>query len=366
MASNLSIPSNLSSSQIGNVVNNIPGAGAAIGNAKALVGNAASKLEAAQAQLKKAKAVADKAKKEIEKAKNARNFLKDQTKLSPADVKNLLVAAAMPILTKFLNQEKIVNLIIDKIINEAKKKLEKYGRVEISGGTITFTPKSKGDFEKFAQNFKRKVDALKSAVAALKKIIDTLVTLLKVVRAGLVALKTYIIVLKVKLKKLAVKAAAEAASPSQSKPINAEYLAFKEATDPIINVLEKKVDDYILMTTVISNILGIFKKMVDKIKQKLDRINIIVNSLPDPSKSLSNELNTTKITTDQKDTPSISPEDYEDGKGNQYTIRATTTPSGAIQVAAYDKNTNLKIAETAPSKTRGADKLIDEIKQILG
>jgi len=365
MASNLSIPSNLSSSQIGNVVNNIPGAGAAIGNAKALVGAAAgqaqAKIEAAQAQLKKAKATADKAKKELEKAKNAKNFLKDQTKLSPADVKNLLVAAALPILTKFINTEKVVNLLIDKLTNEAKKKLEKYGRVEISGGTITFTPKSKGDFEKFAQNFKRKVDSLKSAVAALKKIVDTLVTLLKVVRAGLVAIKVYIAILKAKLKSMAAAAATEAALPLPTKPATAAYLAFKESTDPIINVLEKKVDDYILMTTVISGILGIFKKMIDKIKEKLDRINIIINGIPDQSKSLSDELNTSKTTVDQQ-----TPEEYEDDKGNQYTIRVTTNPSGAIQVTAYDKNTNLKIAETAPSKTRGADKLLDEIKQIIG
>ena len=354
------IPSNLNASQIGSVVNNIPGAGAAIGTAKAVAGAAVAKAEEAKAAFIKAKAKAEKAKKELEKAKKAKNFLKDQNKLSTKDAKNILVAAAMPILTQFINTEKLTKALIDKLINEAKKKLEKYGRVEISDGTITFTPKSKGDFEKFAQNFKRKVDAIKKAVAALKKIIDSLVSLLKIIRVGLVALKMYIALLKVKLKKLAVKAAAEAASPSQSKPINAEYLAFKEATDPIINVLEKKVDDYILMTTVISGILGIFKKLIDKIKQQLDKINIIVNSIPDSS-SLSKELNTTKSTTGQQ-----TPEDYEDANGNQYTIRITTNPSGAIQVAAYDKNTNLKIAETAPSKTRGVDKLLDEIKQIIG
>lgn len=359
-----SIPSNLNPSQLGNITNNIPGANAAIGNAKALVGNAAAqaqaKLDAAQAQVKKAKAMADKAKKEIEKVKNVNGFLKDQTKLSPADVKNMLVAAAMPLLTKFINAESVANLLINKIINDSKKKLEKYGRVEVSGGTITFTPKNKGDYVKYAQNFKRKVDSLKKVIAELKKIIDALVTLLKVIRAGLVAIKVYIALLKAKLKSMALKAAAESTSPSPAKPNTAAYLAFKEATDPIINILEKKIDDYILMTTVISGILGIFKKLIDKIKEKLDKLNIIINGLPDSS-SLSKELNTTKSTTGQQ-----TPEDYEDANGKQYTIRVTTNPSGAIQVTAYDKFTNLKIAETAPSKTRGADKLLDEIKQILG
>jgi len=356
-----SIPSNLNPSQIGSVVNNIPGAGAAVDGAKALVGASAAKLEAAQAQIKKAKAVADKAKKELDKVKNAKNFLKDQKTVTAADAKNILVAAAMPILLQFINTEKVTKLLIDKLTNEAKKKLDKYGRVEISGGTITFTPKSKGDFEKYAQNFKRKVDALKSAVASLKKIIDTLVTLLKIVRAGLVAIKLYIVILKVKLNILAKKAAVEAAIPSPSKPAMAEYLAFKEATDPIINELEKKVDDYLLMITVISGMLSIFKKLIDKIKEKLDQLNIVINSVPDPSKSLSTELNTTSTST-----TSPLPEDYEDEKGNQYTIKITTIPSGALQATAYDKFTNLKVAETAPSKTRGANKLLDEIKQILG
>jgi phage shock protein A len=331
MASNLSIPSN-------------------------------AKLDATKTQLESVKSKMDTAKKELEKAKNAKNFLKDQTNLSSADVKNILTAAAIPLLTQFINTEKVVNLLIDKITNETKKKLEKYGRVEILNGVITFTPKNKGDFEKFAQNFKRKVNSLKTAIAALKKIIDTLVTLLKVIRAGLIALKAYIAILKAKSKSMALLAAAETASPSPSKPATAAYLAFKESTDPIINLLEKKVDDYILMTTTISGILGIFKKIIDKIKEKLDKINVIINDLPDPSKSLSTELNATPPISST--TPSS--EDYEDMKGNQYTIKIYTTPSGALQATAYDKNTNLKIAETAPSKTRGADKLLDEIKQILG
>jgi methyl-accepting chemotaxis protein len=359
----VSIPSNLNPSQIGSVVNNIPGAGAAIGSAKALVGAGVAKVEEAQAQLKKAKAKMDKAKKELEKAKNAKNFLKDQGKLSAADARNILVAAALPILSQFINTEKLTKLLIDKIINEAKKKLEKYGRVEVSGGTITFTPKSKGDFEKFAQNFKRKVDSLKKAVASLKKIIDSLVTLLKIVRAGLVAIKSYIVVLKIKLKRLAAKAAAEAALPSDTKPAMAKYVAFKEATDPIINVLEKKVDDYILMTTVISGMLGIFKKLIDKIKQKLDRLNIIINSVPDPSNTLSTELNTTPTSTT---TTSTSLEDYEDMKGRQYSIKVDTLPDGSLQATAFDKSSKMPIAKTAPSRTRGADKLLDEIKQILG
>ena len=36
------------------------------------------------------------------------------------------------------------------------------------------------------------------------------------------------------------------------------------------------------------------------------------------------------------------------------------------QAIAYDKFSMLKITQTAPSKTRKADELINELKQILG
>jgi len=334
--------------------------------AKALAEQAAiqakKKYEDSKDKLDKAKSTANKARREFNKAKDAKGFLKSQNSLSSADVKNILAAAAIPILMKFINAEKVANYLIEKLTREVKKKLSKYGTVEVVDGTIIFTPRDKNSaFTKTVRNFKRQVDSIKKVISTIKTIIDTLVTLLKIIRAGLVALKLYIVLLKVKLKKLEIKAAAEAALPTESKPALAEYIAFKAKVDPIINVLEKKVDDYLLMATVISGILGIFKKMIDKLKEKLDKFNIIINELPDYSAIVEPEY-TAPTTTESANLE----EDYEDMNGKQYTIKTITLPNGLLQVTAYDKISNLPVTKTAPSKTRGADQLVDEIKQILG
>lgn len=333
-----------------------------LANAKEAAIQAKKKFEDAKDSLKKAKDTANKAKKEFEKAKDAKSFLKDQSKLSSADVKNILAAIAIPVLSKFINTEKVVNALIEKLIRETKKKLSPYGTVEVNGTVLTFTPRDKnGEFTKVVRNIKRKVDAIKKIVSELKKIIDALVTILKIIRVGLVALKLYIAVLKAKLKSMAAKAAAEAASPSPSKPNTAAYLAFKEATDPIINVLEKKIDDYLLMATVVSGILSIFKRMIDKIKEKLDKFDIIINELPDYTAIVQSNYTAPTTTVSAN-----SAEDYEDMNGKLYSINVVTLPSGALQATAYDKFSGLPVTKTAPSKTRGADQLIDEIKQILG
>jgi len=334
---------------------------AQLANAKEAAIQAKKKFEDAKDSLKKAKDTANKAKKEFEKAKDAKSFLKDQSKLSSADIKNILAAIAIPVLSKFINTEKVVNALIEKLIRETKKKLSPYGTVEVNGTVLTFTPRDKnGEFTKVVRNIKRKLDVIKKIVSELKKIIDALVTILKIIRVGLVALKLYIAVLKAKLKSMAAKAAAEAASPSPSKPNTAAYLAFKEATDPIINVLEKKIDDYLLMATVVSGILSIFKRMIDKIKEKLDKFDIIINELPDAV--VVQTVNTSSI----ENYGNNYEDDYEDMNGKLYSIKVITLPNGSLQATAYDKFSGLPVTKTAPSKTRGADQLIDEIKQILG
>lgn len=323
------------------------------------------KLTDAKAKIDKAKGITDKAKNELEKVKNARNFLKEQTKLSPADLKNILAAAVLPILSKFINTEKIANAAINKIISEAKKKLSKYGKVEVRDSTIYFTPRNKNsDFTKYVTSIKRKLDTIKKVIGDLKKIVDSLITILKVIKAGLVAAKLYIAVLKAQGKKLAAAAAAESASPLPVKPATSAYLAFKEATEPLIKELEKKIDDYMLMATAVSSILNVFKRLIESLKQKLDRFDIIIILPPDAA----NPNVTTEVVsgaaTPAKNEDSI--EIYEDMNGREYVIRVTNLPNGTLQAIAYDRFSNLPITKTAPSKIREASELIDELKQILG
>jgi hypothetical protein len=73
------------------------------------------------------------------------------------------------------------------------------------------------------------------------------------------------------------------------------------------------------------------------------------------------ELNNSIIAQDLPDDT-----EFTDDTGKEYIIKVIKTPSGALQAVAYDKFTMLKITQTAPSKVRKSDELLDELKQILG
>ena len=68
---------------------------------------------------------------------------------------------------------------------------------------------------------------------------------------------------------------------------------------------------------------------------------------------------------DQTTNDELTDTEYSNGE-QTYIIRVITTPSDALQAVAYDKFSMMKIAQTAPSKIRTADQLLDEIRQILG
>ena len=347
---------------------------AKVAEAKAKVAEAKAKVEAAKkkakevaAKAKAAKELIAKQKKKLEDLKKAANdkvnFLKDQAKISPAQVKALAIAIHLPILTKFINAEKAANAIINSLISKTKKQLKNKGRVEVTNGTITFTPKNPGNYETFKTNFDRKVKNLKNIIKILKINIDALLTLLKIMKAALAALKVYIIILKAKMKKLAAKAAVEAASPSPSKPANAEYLAFKEINEPIIAELEKKIDDYVSMIAAATAILSMFQKLVSRILIKLNTLSFTITSR---SGNIVNNLDEDLVNIINQKPTQILTYEYTSINNKEYIIRITTTPSGAKQAVAYDKFSNLKITQTAPSLVRNEDQLLEELKQILG
>lgn len=332
----------------------------------------------AQELKKKAQELADKAQKikelaEKRKEKQAqlkkslsdkKNFLKDQTKINPADAKAAVMSAVLPILMKFIDAEKVANLLINKLINDTKTKLKDKGRVVVVDGTITFIPKDKANYDQFKADFERKVNQLKSVIKTLKDAINLLMTILKVVKAAVVAFKVYATILKIKLKVQAVASAAELATPSPSKPITIKYLVAKQTYDDVIVPLNEKITNYGLIALSISSILKVYQRLINNIQIKLNtlKLNIVASSSNDNALIVTSELtNTVDQTTDSELT------DVEYSNGEQtYTIKVITTPSGALQAIAYDSFTNLKITQTAPSKFRKADELVDELKQILG
>jgi len=355
---------------------------AAAAQTQAKVAEAKAKIDAAKAQAlavqKKAKELADKAKKikelaEKQKEKAAqlkkslsdkKNFLKDQTKISPADAKAAVMSAVLPILMKFIDAEKAANLLINLLINDTKTKLKNKGRVVVVDGAITFIPKDKANYDQFKADFERKVNRLKATIKILKDAIDLLMTILKVVKAAVVAFKVYAKILQIKLKIQAAASAAELASPSPSKPITIKYLISKQTYDDVIVPLNEKITNYGLIALSISSILKVYQRIINNIKVKLDtlKLTIVTSSSNDNALAVASGL--TNII-DQTTNDELTDTEYSNGE-QTYIIRVITTPSGALQAVAYDSFTNLKITQTAPSKFRKADELIDELKQILG
>ena len=356
---------------IGDNISQIQKTQAAVQDAKAKADALKTK---AQDAARKAKEISDKAKKIKELAEQQKqkaeqlkksladksNFLKEQaSSLSAIDAKIVIVSVVLPVLMKFINVEKVANAIINKIINDTKKKLKDKGRVEIRNGAITFIPKNPDNYEQFKKDFDTKVENIKKVIKILKDTISILTKLLKIVRAAALAFKVYAKILRIRLSILAVKSAAELATPSPTKPITAEYNIAKINYDNIIKPLEDKIDKYTLISSSIISMLKTYQKLINNIKIKLDTLSLtIANTNQTPLTILNNDI---------KNIESSTPSEIEYTDGNkEYIIKVETTLSGALQAIAYDKFSMMKIIQTAPSKTRKADELIDELKQILG
>ena len=295
---------------------------------------------------------------QTEKFDSYKKILEDKQSslnIDPGTVKSTIIGIVLPLLTKFINTEKVANSIINKLLNTTKKRLKDKGRVEVNNGAVVFYPKNPGDYARFKKDFDNKVASLKRLVRTLKTIIDAIVIVLKTAKTILIALK---IQLQLKQKKLLVTAAAasaDLAGPSPAKPAAAKYPVDKEANDQVNKELEDKINNYILMITVIQTILQIFQKMINSLKIKVEQLSFTINQNPLSQANL--------LVGDIDD--AVGPTTYSDGTRN-YRIEIITTPSGDLQAVAYDAFSGFKITQTAPSRTRKADELIEELKLILG
>jgi len=287
---------------------------------------------------------------------NKQQFIQDQANIDPSTAKTAIIGLVLPLLTKFINTEKIASSIINKLIRTTKKRLKDKGRVEVNGGSIVFYPKNPGDYSRFKKDFDNKIANLKKTVKILKTIIDSLVTILKILKVALIALKLQLQIKKKKLLAIAASSGPDLNSPSPVKPIAAQYPLNKEINDQVTKELEDKINNYILMITVIQSILQIFQKMINSLKIKIELLSFTINQNPVTSNNTS--LNPNEI-------DDAGPTEYSDGIRN-YIIEVITTPAGDLQAVAYDTFSKLKITQTAPSKIRKAEELINELKQILG
>jgi hypothetical protein len=227
-------------------------------------------------------------------------------------------------------------------------------------GAITFVPKDKANYNKFKADFDRKVNQLKAIIKLLKDTVDALMTILKVVKAATAAFKVYAMILKIRLMILAARAAAEATTISPAKPLLIEYLTAKQAYDDIIVPLNEKITNYGLIASSLTSMLKVYQRIINSIKAKFDTLKLTI--IYSPEDTTNNDLINI---IDQQTNDELADTEYSNGE-KTYTIKVITTISGALQAVAYDKFSMLKITQTAPSKIRGADELVNEIKQILG
>lgn len=278
------------------------------------------------------------------------------------EIKKALLAVVTPLLAQFLTSEAVINRLISTTLKAATKTLNQKGKVEIQGLSIVFTPLQPGNYEVVKQNFDNKVNNLKKAISSLKKIVDAISTILIAVRAAIAAIKVIRAIIKNKKKTLTKTASVELNTISPVKPSTSAYLVTKEEEDDKEKDLDKKLEAYADVLDVVSNVLIIFRSLISKIQLKLNEINLTINNQPPQSPS-TQPLVDTFNTTPGKD--STMEETYANAFGN-YTLKVESLLSGAIQATAYDKFSNLPITRTAPSKTKAADKLLDELKQILG
>jgi len=111
--------------------------------------NAQNKIKNTQSQIEKGIGGAKDKLDKLKKANDPNSFLKEQQQLSSREAANAIAGIVLPMLTKFINAEKVANLLINKLINDSRKKLKDKGRFVVINGAITFTPKDKGNYTKY-------------------------------------------------------------------------------------------------------------------------------------------------------------------------------------------------------------------------
>jgi hypothetical protein len=294
-----------------------------------------------------------------DKFDNLPNSLQEQGDMAKSAAKTAVIGILMSLITKFINTDKIIDAVISNLIKKTKKKLNNKGRVEVKNKSIViFYPKFSGDFSPYKKEFEIKKVKLLKTIKILKTIIDSISVVLKLIKTALVILQ---IQLQIKKKKLLITAASSApdlASPSPAKPVAAQYPINKELNDQVFKQLEDKINNYVLLITFIQPTIQTLQQILTRSKIKVDRLSFNINVDPTTTPILNQEPS---LVSDEEPTSTL----YNNGV-KDYIIEVITTPSGALQAVAFDAFSKLKITQTAPSKTREADELIEELKQILG
>ena len=131
--------------------------------------------------------IKDDSKKKLQQLRNVndpKSFLKFQNKIDAKTALSAATAIVVPLLTQFINAERVANSIVNKLINDSRKQLRNKGSFIVVNGAITFTPLDSANYQRYKDNFDRRVKNLKNIVRILKQIIDTLLVVLRIVRVA--------------------------------------------------------------------------------------------------------------------------------------------------------------------------------------
>jgi hypothetical protein len=306
--------------------------------------------------------------KELDPFKNLndpKSFLKQQT-LSVS--KNQVITVLTPIVSQFIKIEYIAKLLIKKLEKQTREQVKNKGTLTVSGGTFTFTPSNPGDYSIFKSNFDRKVANLKTTVQKLQQVITILNNILRIINIALSIIQLYI---KLKLVQLGVQLTSVTADLASPSPAKTSGVLLSNITISIIKLgdAKVKVEKYKAGITIAKSILSILKKALTDIKIKLDQLQFIIVSSPSnegiPGVSDSTSLSLIESINDVQTTAPEN-EEYTDAVGKSYILELVTLPNGAIQYQALDSYSKFKITQTAPSKIKNPQQLLEEIKQILG
>jgi hypothetical protein len=282
--------------------------------------------------------------------------------LSPNGLSNIFLT----LIKRVFKADRNVNLLIDRLIDKTKNQLSINGRVEVNNGKVTFTPIKNQSYESYKQSFSNDVDKIKKRLKLIDITIKTLETFYKLLNTTISILEKKVIVEQIILIVKSRTAQVESSSPSPAKPTTGEVIGTEiPKLNDRVNKLEGKPSITIDKT---SSILILLKAVRDALKQyipilksnftklniKINNLQLLIGSAPEPEiQTLNNEI-TPKITTELVE------------RYNNYILKINQLADGSYQVVATDAFSGMKITQTAPSKFLKPDDLFNEIKQILG
>jgi hypothetical protein len=243
-----------------------------------------------------------------------------------------------------LNVEKKV----DQLIKDTVKKVDSKGRVTLEGSNLVITV-TRGDAEK-AIEIKAAVEEKITSIKNTLNILRTTISSLSTIKDAISTFKTILDVQEIIL----------AANPV-SGPIflvlkkGIKLIFLKEIVNEYLKVIGKELAQN---KEVITRLIERFRSLQVsiKIQDEADKGNFIDQNIAEDI--LADELlGGLGVVQDS--------EDFTDQNLNNYTLKVEKYDSKQIIARAYDKNSGMIKAQTAPSYFSTAEQLLDEIKNIL-